>query len=195
MNRLIIILMLMATVVHGAGTEVHDPDATIRLEVNWSCPACPTSISDDDLETFAQKYDNDYTGVGIYFTCDDTAISDSTIDSVTVFLQYEVTNVACTFQLQDSVAGQTYSGWRNTSTITAPVSGSDLDTSITYTSPPDGGAYTWTDIDNMCIGVFNVAMINNKALYVDELWFTVFYHYAGAPPPTNPQVIMITGGD
>ena len=193
--RKLILILLFPVLAYGAGSETIDPDGNIRIGTDWAisgeCTQEWDCVSDNSDADYVQHYDNNNI-TDMLFRCAGMTERDSTIDSVNYICRWQTGNVGNTWQLTDSISGQT-AGLRNSATISSGTTGSWLQDTVKYTLTPDGNAYTASDIDELAIGFYLVAKANNKYIMCNELWTEVWY--SGEAPATNPQVIMIMGGD
>jgi len=195
MIKILTILVILFPVLAFAGTEVLDPDGDIRIETDWvSTPTLTQAnvvTSDDDDASYMEMYDNNNVGNDFLMTFEGSAVTDSTIDSVNIVWRWQASNTGNTWAVIDSISDQT-AGLRQSSTIVAASARTLYQDSISYSSPPDGGSYSWSDISDMNIGVTNVAMSNNKYEQIYELWAVVYYHAEGEPPAGIPPAQIIS---
>lgn len=175
MRKLLLILLLLPSFVLAADSEVHDPTVDITTEWHPSTASQHWQILSDDFNaTFDSVTDNAMNGYRVMLQFDNTAISDSTIDSVVFSATYRETNGSNTFAILDSIPGVAA---RQSADLGGTGVYSDL--SVMYTTKPGGGAWTWTDIDNLMAGFMAPNIVNKQESYTAENWFTVYYRDEG----------------
>jgi len=172
-------LILPCVVLAEVNSETLRPDGDAAIGSGWgqytSCTYFYECISDESDATYDSMYDNNDIGSIMFFTNANTAMSDSTIDSVTIYVKWYLDNTSNTIVIVDSVAGaEAPDVYRETADFSHVSVGTYTD-SVTYTTAPSGEAYTWTDIDAYIIGVEIAGMSNNKLTKIIEMWFTTWY--------------------
>jgi hypothetical protein len=177
MRTLLIILLL--PVMAWAGSETLRPDGDAAIGAGWG--ACGATfyecVSDQVDANYDSMYDNNNVGSIMFFSMANTAVADSTIDSVTIYVKWRTDHVGIQFSIVDSIDGDAV---RESSPFTAALVGTFYIDSITYTLAPDSEPYIWDDIDKYILGIKDYAHANNKQSDFTELWITSWYSYASA---------------
>jgi len=192
--KTLILLILLMPMMAFAGTETIEPDADI-VTTNWLASTGSDYFAlliDDSDVTVDSCYDNSNNGSYLLFTCEASVTpADSIIDSVNIHGRSKVSNVANNAVIMDSVGGQ---AMRLTSVITYAAANTYYDKYISYATDPDGGAWSWADIDDLLIGFEANNIGNNQEVVIAEHYAIVYFHDPEAVAGSG-QVIMITGGD
>jgi hypothetical protein len=179
-----------------AGTEVHDPTAEVTAEwVNTGCllGQAYDCLSDDTDGNYVYANDDSANGNLEIFQWDDTAISDSTIDSVNAAIKWLDDGGVTTLSWKDSLAG---SAARTTAFLGTGNATYTWD-SLSFSTDPTSGAWSWTDIDALIAGFVATSVPNKKTVNVTEAQFTVYYSYAAVevyPMRRRHMVNKLTGG-
>lgn len=175
-----LLIILFTASMAWAGSETLDPNSDIYND--WTCVGidCPDhwrELSDNNDAGYDSSYNSD-TDAAMY-GLPTASTADSTIDSVVYHLRVKLYHVNNTVAILDSVAGQTAASPRQSSTISNTTT-SYFDSTRSYTTDPDGGEWSWTDITNLNIGYTMVNAQNKQSTLVSELWAVVWYTYAAA---------------
>ena len=190
--KTLILLILLMPMMAFAGTETIEPDADI-VTTNWLASTGTDFFAlliDDTEGTVDSCYDNSNNGSYLLFTCEASVTpADFIIDSVNIHGRSKVSNIANNAVIMDSVGGQVM---RLSSVISYAAAGTVYDKYISYATDPDGGAWSWADIDDLWTGFEANNIGNNQEVVITEHYAIVYYH---APSTATGQVIMITGGD
>jgi hypothetical protein len=175
MKWLIPLILLTLSSVVWAGTGDHKPESDVTVE--WTKGLCALGhyqcVSDGIDANTISVYDNVQNGVIDIFEFDDTAITDSTVDSVRYGAYWKDSGGTSDISAIDSLDGYA----RRTTQF-----GGDGDATyawdyLYFTTSPAGAAWTWTDIDNIIAGVEATSVPNNKSIYVTEFSMRVYYSY------------------
>jgi hypothetical protein len=204
MRTLLIILLAtslawLLPVMALAGSETLRPDGDALIQGGWA--KCDSShfwkcVSDEVQAAYDSMYDNNNIDSVMFFTLENTAISDSTIDSVTIYFEWRNDHVGNLIAICDTVAGaEAPDAYRLSSNFTAALIDVFYVDSITYTTTPAEEAYTWTDIDNYIIGVKDADHANNKQVDITEMWITVWYTAIGGDNISYVRRRVIIQGD
>lgn len=190
-------LIMLMSVVAYAGSQTHNPDADVTIGTDWThhYPGAGNAylaVSDALDDSLCNHYDNNNLTYLTFTLEDNTAGVDTTIDSVTYFVKWRTDNTGNTFGIYDSLdGGESGRITEAISTLTANVWRTD---SMKYALQPNGAdAWTWTDIDNLILGVKVIAKSNNKNLDITKIWATVWWTTPSASGVYRGQVISIGG--
>jgi hypothetical protein len=187
--------LLTLSSVAWAGSETLSPDGDAAIGAGWG--KCDSShfwkcVSDGVQAAYDSMYDNNNVGSIMFFSMANTAVADSTIDSVTIYVEWRTDHVGIQFSIVDSIEGDAV---RESSPFTAALIGTFYIDSVTYTLAPDSEPYTWADIDKYILGIKDYAHANNKQSDFTELWITSWYSYASADGETFRRRRNLAGGN
>ena len=146
-------------------------------------------LIDDTESTVDSCYDNSNNGSYLLFTCEVPVTTDSIIDSVNIYARSKVSNVANNAVIMDSVGGQVM---RLSSVISYAAAGTVYDKYISYATDPDGGAWSWADIDDLWTGFEANNIGDNQDVVISEHYAIVYFHAEAVGTESDPaQIIYI----
>ncbi|MFH2034871.1 MAG: prepilin-type N-terminal cleavage/methylation domain-containing protein [Candidatus Zixiibacteriota bacterium] len=154
----------------GSGVEILRPEGdgsasnlnTQNCVSNWQCV---DEVTADDDTTCVEGYGSQW-NEDLYNT-QDHAAGTGTIDSVIIYVRAIGNSGGRKARTLIRTGGSSYSGSQNNTT------GSYVNYSTTYaTNPGTSSSWTWTEIDNIEIGVDL-----KKDAYCTQVWLEVYYTY------------------
>jgi type II secretory pathway pseudopilin PulG len=158
------------TIIGGSGVEILRPVGvgnsgnllTQNCSNNWQC--VDETVSDDD-DTYVKGAGSQWK-LDTYETANHSA-GTGTVDSIIVYVKAKGSGGGKKARTAIRIGGNNYTGSQNNTT------GSYVDYSTTYlTNPATSAAWTWTDIDNLEIGVDL-----KKVAFCTQVWVEVYYTY------------------